>query len=887
MTEPSDPYATFLASADVATWRRCLDRAMARVTTPAAGDDRVLALTQAVCISLYLQWLGRVSGDAEAESHARQCYRELGATLHEISRSSQATPLDTCWGIVLGWSGYSRQGAELLQLHGPASVEHLLIVLQGDDVRALSALRPAFGAAEPRIFLPALHVYGSALVNVGAVDEARALVVSRGRDTAAPLLADVLGNAAERLGEWSDAYTHYSGSSWPAHRYRAALAAVIADREPGRLDLDQPMCRLIGQFEGELEQTEVARCTAFLNACLWRPARDWLVELELGRLCSRRRWYMEADAHYLRALASAPAVARFPIANLRFGNLTWVTGPDTASMLDVIPEVLTVGREGLALAADQNDASVIRVWLARQTGDLGLIPAELTGWDPHQRGEAYDVLGDEPLAVDAWLEGLASTYNHRSVIALMRRFRPAGCTHALAHLALLVLGESQNDFLALWETAQVLQEPQSVEGADTLGEDSGKRPDEAFRDRLLELSELEFKNAVRSYPLFARAGLQDLAEELLVRAGRAAESVSELVTVSVLCREGQAWRMGQVNPVGLRCLTRALNEARDRLERLEVARELFHYGQIRKGRDVLVSERVLTRDAGLSHIEAVAALQCGSWLGPDERETLASAAARRLLADHQSGALTPDAAVYADRLVAAVGGSDGMLAGHVQSLLGELRREGRRARAWSGSSVMDLTSIRQHVDAWLDNDAEPGDEADGLFPAAEPSFGLRLAVLSELGSILSDLRVRTASAVPPVAAEDTPIRMDPSGDGIRAIQLGDLWRRRLLGGGADEEVAAQLSDFLAEEVELTERWEQRRMEGIKDTTRRMLRVCQGLTWVLRCLLGPAERDHAHPVLRELYGAVARDVDQMLSEVAEATAGARRELALATTGNLEQ
>jgi len=855
------------------------------VDTPAAGEDCALALTQALCISLYLQWLGRISGDADAESHARRCYARLVAALLEISRSSQAAMLDTCWGLVLGWSGYSRHGAEFLQRHEPASVEHLLIALPGDDVRVLSALRSAFGAAKPCTFLPALHLYGSALVNVGAVDEARALVTSRGWDTANPLLADVLGSTAERLGEWADAHTHYSGSHWPAHRYRAALAAVIADREPGSLDLDQPMSRLISQFQDELEQTEVARCIAFLNACLWRPVRDWLVELELGKLCSRRRWYMEADAHYLRSLASAPAGARFALANLRFGNLTWLTGPGSVSKLDVVPEVLTVGREALALATDENDASVIQVWLASQTRDLGLIPPEIAGWDPHQRGEAYEVLGDEPLAVDAWLEGLASTYNHRSVMALMRRFRKAGCTHALTHLARLVLCESRDHFLALWETAQVLQEePPSVDGADALGEDSSERPDELFQSRLRELSELEFKNAVRSYPLFARAGLQDLAEELLVRAGRAAESVSELVAVAVLSREGQAWRIGQVNPVGFRCLARARREARDRLERLEVARELFHYGQIREGHDVLVSERVLTRDAGLSHIEAVAALQCGGWLTADERETLASAATQRLLVDHRSGDLTPDAAVYADRLVATVRNFDQILAGRLESLLGELRREGRRACAWSGSSVMDLTSIGQRIDTWLDGDAEPWDEAVGLFPAAGPSFGLRLTVLSQLGSVLADLRVQAASAVPQVAAEDTPIRMDPGGDGIRAIQLGDLWRRRLLDGGADGEMAALLSDFLTKEQELTAQWEQRRLEAVEDTTRRMLRVCQGLTWVLQDLLGPAQRDDAHPILRELYGAVARDVDQLLSEVAEATAVAWRELALATTGD---
>jgi hypothetical protein len=879
---PPSPYATFLETSDPSTWLTCLDEAIRELDELPPGASPIQALTRALTIAMYVTWVSNSSGDAAAADHGQKLYERLASRLTALS-SDAAIPggpeSDTCWGLVIGWSGYRVQGLELLTRHGRPALEHHLICLPEDDLSIVTALREDLGSARGRSFLPAVHVYGSALVNVGAVANAEELVAGCRWPETEPLLAAILGSAAERTGNWSQAHATYRASNWPEHRYRAALTGVVADAGPQQLTLDRPLLGVLGNLESELKQTALIRSAAFLDACLWQPISNWLVELEQGKLCFRRRWHSEADAHFATALSAAPAAARYPVASLRFANLTWLTGEDV-SVVDLGPEARTAGRQALALAPDGDDEGSQSPWLAQTTGDTSLIPAGFVGWPARLRAEAWAALGDEPKAVDAYLASLEQSYDHRAMIALIRRLAPAGFTDTTAYLAELVLRESEEDFFALWETAQQLQ---ALSGA-VVGDEGLDRPEESiddrFRARLRELSLLEFKNAVRSIGLFRQAGLHDVAEELLIRAARSAESVSELIAVAELCRP-QGGRMGQLNRLGYGCLMRAARESRDRFERFRVAHELFAYGQVASGRAILEEERAFSSDTDLSHAEAVAVLQCATWLPRDRVRAVARAAVERLGRDAHSGVLGVDYRTYADRL-------GGILASQGIQLDIQIR-EPSPASAAVVADEPDTTSWAQrveHISAWVEQADEP--DAQGGEDATDYPFeldrsaprGERLVLAIHLLKLLSEAQAAVRSVRPDAPPETVPVRLDMSGDGVRTVELGDLWRSRLAGPSSEHGQADELlRAFYAREQELDEGWEERLRAAAEDDNRKLVRVCDLLSRCLDAVMGQDEPTAGNPIVRGLDDALVRDVERLQGEIDEAVANADHDLSL--------
>jgi hypothetical protein len=870
-----------------------MERAARAVDELSDSDEQVQALASALCISMYLQWLGRVSGDLEAEKAARRRYEELQAVLQRRPPTPPAFALRICWGLVLAWSGFRGQAAALLEQNGRTAPEHLLLVLGDDDVRTLATLRPLFTGPAPCRFLPVLHAYGTALVNLGAVHEARALITDGNWDESEALLLDVLASASERLGQWAEAYAAYGRSSWPIHRFRGAMVGAISGQsvEHDELELDEPTRRLIGQFDSELDQNEVTRSIAFLNACLWQPVDDWVVELELGKLNFGRRRYAEADLHLTRSLARAPAGARFAVADLRFVNLTWLTERQPGSELQMTAEALSAGQDALALGTDSDETAGIRTWMARETGDLALLPSSFAGWDSFQRAEAYEVVRQTGLAIDGWLESLSTSFYHRSAWRLMEYLGKGGFTRTATHLANLVMRECHDDFFALWETAQGLQEltPEAQEAGPDDGLD---RPDDLYRARLVELSQFEFKNALRAYALVARTEYQDLAEELLLRAAKQAESVSELLAIAVRRRRVQASRATQIDQEGLWCLTRALSEARNRLERLQVARELFHYGRVRDARAVLQDERVFVRDNPLSHIEMVIVLQCAPWLTPEEREDIAERAARRLNLDHRSGALGAYGSTYGMRLVETAKMLDPSLGVRIAGLLDEALTRPPEGTAWPGSTDDDWTSIRGRIDEALDDDEADEAKLDlgALLGSADPasSFGLRLMIASHLRSSLGKLLEEAGQVTPHVPVEEIPVsKGDDRGAWSRTIELCDLWRARLAAseGDAGQAAAAKLRAFFDLEQTLLDRWERSRREASESTLHRAVRAAEAHVSALRTLLGPNELQQTHPVLRSIFEQVGADVEILVEEAEAHVRSARLELPPATSSTV--
>lgn len=887
-----EAYAAFLTTADVATWERCMEEAVRAVTALPEGEKRTDALAKALCITMYQQWLGRVSGDVRRTERASGHYDELR---DEVRRSAPGPEPASriCWGLLLAWGRFRKHAAALLDRDGRTAPEHLLLLTQQSDVKALALLRRHVAEPGRAPFPPVVFEYGTALVNVGEVQEARALAESGGLRAAEPFTLEILASISERLGQWAAAYDAYRRSDWPIHRYRAAMVGAISGRPEAAddLEMDEPMRRYLGELEGDLNQAEIARCAAFLNACLWRPVDDWRVELELGKLSFRRRQYAEANLHLVRAARAAPTEARFPITRLRFFNLTWLSGNDVHLPLDMTPEALTAGREALSHGNDADDTSAIRTWMAGQTDDLALIPASVDNWEPSARAEAYRVVGDTSRAVDCFLESLESAYYHRSAQELMQLLHGAGLEQTASHLAELVFHESADDFLALWESALILHRLEPASGEADSRDELGRWQDRC-RARLIELSQFDFMNSIRSYDLVTRTNHQDLAEELLRRAARQAEGVSELLTVAILRSRIRAARLAQSDQEGLWCLTKARSQARDRLELLQIAREFFHYGGGREARAILREEGVFQADTLLSHIEMVAVLQCGPWLSEEERAGLASRAVARLDQDRRSGALGAYPATYANRLLDAVKEVDPPLSEAIRRNLDPGCLAATPGTVWPGRTDDDWPTVRSRIDGAVADSSENASPhlVDWLGAAgAAPSFGLRVMVTSHLRQHLQALIDEARRALPQVRDEQTPIaKSADGGDGVRTIQLCDLWRVRLSGPPREtKRNAARLQEFFNTERMLLDEWEEDRRGASRPTLRQVVRVGQALEESLATLIGPEQRAHRHPVLRAIFDKVDLDVQSLHAEAAEQVRAARRELAQADAAEMPE
>ena len=403
------------------------------------------------------------------------------------------------------------------------------------------------------------------------------------------------------------------------------------------------------------------------------------------------------------------------------------------------------------------------------------------------------------------------------------------------------------------------------------------------RARLIELSQFEFMNSIRCYHLAVRTNHPDLAEEMLRRAARQAEDVSELLAVASLRRRIREARSPQSDQDGLRCLMRARSQARDRLERLQIARELFHYGGIRQARAMLAADGVFRADTPLSHFEMAVVLQCGPWLGDEERTDLAHRAAARLNHDRQSGALGRYPATYANRLLDAVRAVHVPLSEEVRQRLDPGFLADPPQTTWPGRTDDDWPTFQARIDAAVaDSDEDAPAQLDAFLgvPGSALSFGFRVMVTARLRTQVEALIDEARQALPALPAERTPIaRSAEGGAGFRTIQLCDLWRLRLAGpAGEGGPSAVRLREFFDAERELTDEWEAERRSASRPALRQVVRTGRALEESLTTLVGPEQRAYRHPVLRSLFEKVDLDVRSLRAEAAEQVRSARRELA---------
>lgn len=876
-------YTRFLTTTDVDIWAQCLDEITRAMRAVPDVDQRADHLAEGLCIAYYLGWLARVAGRNERADRANAQFTDLRGQV--LAAGERDTPSwRRCWALVLRNDGFAARAADVIRRDRLDSPEIATLLVRGDDVTRLRGLRGLVrgaGGAPPTTFLPAVFDYTQALINVGGVHEGQQVLATGSWDPDDPLLIELHGSIHERLGHWPAAFATYRRSPWPAHRYRAAVIGIITGQWPGTatLAIDRPLREVIGQLEGDLDQAEVARSGAFLNACLWRPVESWMVALELGKMGFRRRQFVEADVHLLRALAAAPEAARAPIASMRFSALTWLTGSDPHRSLNLLPEALSAGETAIRFGGAPADTANVRIWLARESTDHSWVPASLDDWSAADRAEAYETVGDPARTVDVLLENLDNNFYHRSAIRLMRHLHGAGLTRSALWLANLVYRELDSAFGALWETCLGLQGLSIDTSADA---DEPDRSDDAlpqmidrYLERLVELSQFEFMNAVRTHMIARRAGREEQADELLLQAAKQAEGVSEFVAVAVLFRTGFG-RGLHADQEALRCLTRARAAARDRLERLEIARELLHFGATAAGRAILAEEGVLSGDAALSHSEMAVALQCVPWCTEEERADLALRAGRRLTLDAEAGRLGPFPWAYGQRLRNVLYEYAPPLLAQVDDILDPRLTAAAREVGWSGKPTIAWPAVEKDLTDLLsaDNWVDVGASMAELFE--EASFGLRLRAVSYLRDILAEAQKRSRYVMPQLPPHRIPIaRWYDLVEGPRVMELRELWRARLRGG---KRAAADLHEFYATERALTEAWERQRRTAAAPALRRVAAAADLLSHALDLLLAAARRPVAHPVTRELYAQIEGDINALAADAADQAAAARAALA---------
>ena len=889
----TDPYRRFLAATDVDVWSACLDD-LEGAAESAADDERLAGvLAEGLCVAIYLRWLAHACGAQTVMDRAGERFGDLRARVLGAGERDTAA-WRRCQALVLVNDGYPVHARALLGEEGIQTPELAVLLVRGDDVRRLVTLRGFVRGTPPTTFLPAVYDYTLALVGIGGLREAQHVLETGGWDEDEPLLIDLWAGIHERLGQWAAAYAAYRRSRWPEHRYRAAVVGTISGRAPetAALEVDEPIRQVLLRGESELDQAGMTRSMAFINACLWQRVESWMLEHELGRLCFRRRQFAEADVHLSRALLTAPQAARYPIAELRSINLTWLTGNSRQRTLSLLPEALAAGAEAVRLGGATDTAAGVRLWMAERSGDRSLLPASFASWPAYERAMAYAAVDAPAQAVNALVEAIGTAFNHRAVGDLICHLQAAGLLRAVVHLADVVFREADTTFFALWETCLVLQRLLATDevviddsaAAAGAPDAEGSAEDELglladrYRNRLVELSQLEFMNAIRTCDIAILARYEDLAEELLLRAAKQAEGVSELLAVAVQ-RRTDVPRSVHSDQEALSCLARARNIARDRLERLEIARELFCYGAIREGRSILQEEGVLSAQTPLTHSEMTVALQCAPWCTEDERTDLAGRAARQLARDEAAGVLGPYPEVFIDRLITTVSQFAPSNAVQVRRHLNTGLTRSARTRAWSGDAADEWPAAMKRIDELLGSDEETAAteltaHLDEL--SASGSFGLRLLAVKHLRGKLATLQQEIRDVLPTVPAPQIPVeRWYDDLEGPRVIGLCDVWRFRIL--GAED---TDLREFLAREQQLAEVWEQRRgLEGAP-IRRRIARTADALEQALTTLLDADQRTSAHPILRGLFAAIQRDVERLVREAAEQAATARRQLGAA-------
>lgn len=856
----ADAYAAFRSSADLAVWEASLDHYRdLQQLRDAPGPRQLQELGEAICIAVYSLWLTGLRGDREARTRLLKQHARLVASARHCKRDPHLPESRYALAAAAASCGYDAVARRLCAAE-QAPLELAVLMMPSAPEKRSALLKPKLAGMPPPGFLPADYFYAHALLDLGFLDECRRQVANtRKRIGDHPLMLDLAGKLAELEGDWGGAKNCYAASDWKAHQYRRFVCEVIFSAERGRSastawELDETLAEGMSLWSAEIGQAEIARSTHLVNACRWHDFDSWLVNFELGVLSFRRRRYSEAEGFLQAATRSAPPESSFPVNRIRFINLTWLTGSRLLRDVPVTPELLECGLAVLDSAGPEEDKAEIRRFIARTTGDRSVLDPVFATENNYEIAESYDCIGEIPKALEFCGRALQEAYLPRALTGLAGFFIRARFRNTAAYLVGLIIEQSWDDFVVLWELACALGTLQRKDG--TL-EELLAAHFETLTERLPALCMNEFQHIIRAMEFYLENSRQDLAARLLMRADQLAESAEEQLQ---LARARAAIACGEIDLLGIENLLRARMEATDRLVRLQIAREFARYGQAQQARAILEEEGVLGGKPTLHPIEYVIALQCGEpCLAAAEIRQIGAAAGSALGESIAAGSINRYGKYYTDRLAG--------LVAEVAAI--SAARDDTAERAAAESPWIALKAVLEQTREDPNLEAEKTLLTDRVNHLGDLSLHEKYALWENVfGHFESQLegvkRIR-----PAVDDADTPLGRSRSLlSGARAREVSALWKDYFQPArdGAARQARAALRRFSVREAELKARWEQARAEAMAQPLERLAFRSRMLRTLLQSIREQERRGETWPSWLAVGEHIERDIQSLDEEL---------------------
>ncbi|HKE95596.1 MAG TPA: hypothetical protein VKB34_14880, partial [Povalibacter sp.] len=584
-----------------------------------------------------------------------------------------------------------------------------------------------------------------------------------------------------------------NSTSWPSHSYRAAMTGIIAgaisDRDQGVLVVDDAIEKELQVASSEIDQAEIVRRSNFLAVCRALAFDNWIVRYELAQLGFRRRQHASADSNFRIAATRCPARARFAVLQAQWVNLTWLSH-SRGGHVSLHPEALEAGYAAIQAAGphDRPAAGAIQVWLATNAPDLDVMdPVDVEAAGPYTRGLASEALGDGVGAIRCWLRALETSYEPRAAHKLIELCERCNFTQTVQGIVDLLLRESNDDFFALWELGKVLLWQRRARELTSGHLDQKIR---IIAERLEVMSRYEFQHLMRAFEFFTLQNREDRAASMLARAASLAEGFEDNLSVAIERRN----LLAPTDVIGRRCLQRAAREAGERFEKLQVARELFAYGETRRAREIL-TELGAFRDCGdFDHAERIIVLQCAHWLGEDEAGRFACETAESLRWASGHGAFSRYGNAFWKRL-------------HENVTKSQVKRFDAATLEWwkeqmslnGGQPKRGIAEVELHDDMMGRISAQP----------LEWNLHAWSYVANELDTTFAGL----AKVQPTAEESETPTSesIDTASD-WRGQEISDRWRS-YFAAKTDADASLKLDavrQFFVEEARLVELWEAKR-----------------------------------------------------------------------------
>lgn len=854
-----DAYKSFLSSTDLGTWEASLDQYADLVDlSDAAESGELKTLGEAICIAIYALWLAGLRGDRDAQTRLQDKHAGLVAATRHCRRHAGTPEARLALAAAAASGGYD--AVAISQFAADDTPVELAVLMMPDTPEKRAALlKPKLAATTAPAFLPAVYFLAHALLDLGYLDECRReidAVAESDKDNA--LMLDLAAKLAELNGDWAAAKGIYAASDWATHRYRRFVCDVILSAERGAAmpsdALDEAVIEGMSLVSAEIEQAEVARSTQFVNACRWHDFDNWLVNFELGALSFRRRRYSEADGFLRAAAAAAPPRLCFPINNLRFVNLTWLTGNRLLRDVPVEPDMLECGLAALDADGPEDKKAQIRTFIAVTTEDRSVLDPVFETNDTFEIAESYDYLGDTPRAIEHYGRVINEGYTPRAIVWLARFFYRAQFRHTAAYLVGLVVDESWDDFAVLWELARSLSALQQDGG--TL-DDMQSAHLERLVERLHELCMNEFQHIIRAIEFYLEHGRADMAARLLRRADRLAESAEEQLQ---LARARYVISRGELDMLGIENLMRAKAESGDRLVRLQIAREFARYGQVQQAREILEEDGVLSGERPLHHIEFIVALQCGQpCLTAEEIRTIGDAANRALGEALNTGEIKRYGHYFVQRLAHQAQGFDVIAATEVDAI----ERETLKSKWITLKSDLEKTREDPNLEA------ERRLLTKNVMQLADLSIHVKYALWENVFRHFEQQLETVKRIRPDIDDIETPLtRSRLLLSGARAREISALWKDYFnpeRAGRSGNHLEA-LERFSERETELVENWERARREAMAQPLERLAFRSQMLRALLASIRDDERRSDAWPPWLVLDEHIERDIESLDEEL---------------------